>query len=507
MIYKLNIMRKLVYLLLAMPLAFAACSDAPIEEPSTPDVPETPAPTPNEDENEFSYCGGEYYGDYYSTLAGNYYVHLSDVGFDEDGSYLPNGRYFTLDIYAPFYEGEEGANVPLPIGTYNLDANGTMAQWTIDARYSVYVVTDADAEESEVSFEELQLVVTEEGVVLTATVGQENYTITFKGQPTIADKRIVGSESVTFEASKAWAYYYGDYYNPGVADNFYFFISDLGLDEEGYELPNGTYYRFDVYASMIDPSEGIKLPYGMYAIDPSDSLQPGSIANSASLYYIMDEYAVDVVDGGYYNSGYINVDETGVTGEFLINGVKHTVSFEGEIEYFDVSDEVGGEEPGDEDIYSTLSSDYVCNFDDHTLYYAYYGDYYEVGFYNWTFAIIPNDFEGDTVQFDIIASEDSYKEFFGEYTIDSNYGRFTALPGKIEDGYMSYSWYYTDDGLTMAPFTSGWMNVTPADGDSVSVAFNVMDDKGNTVSGSWTGPMLSAESLMATRSSVVFQGK
>ena len=474
---------------------------------------ETPAPTPNVVEFEAQYFVGQYYGSYYTPTAGNYYVHLSDIGFDETGDFVANGQYITLDIYAPLYEGEESSYVPLPIGTYNLDENGTMAQWTIDHRYSAYTKTDGTADGDGLKFDEAQLVVTENDAVFTGKSGEVTYRITFTGEAVIANVEVEKPEEVIFEASESWCFYYGDYYNPGVADDFYLFFSDLGVDADGYEVANGKYYRFDVYTTPIDKANGIALPYGMYLIDPSESMQPNSISYSASLYYIMDEYGEEVFDGGYINSGYLLVDETGIHGEFSIGGVKHVISYEGAVEYIDVTDQLGDDEPGDGgdepdgDYYSTLTSDYACKLDNHTLYYEYYGDYYEIGFRNWTFALIPNTFVGDTVQFDILASPTSYQEFFGDYTVTGDKGAFTALPGTIEDGYMSYSWYYTEDGMTMAPFVEGTLSVSPATGADASVTFEVKDDRGNTISGSWSGSMLPASALQSTRSSVVFRSK
>ncbi|MBO5820489.1 MAG: hypothetical protein J6R02_02735, partial [Alistipes sp.] len=160
----------------------------------------------------------------------------------------------------------------------------------------------------------------------------------------------------------------------------------------------------------------------------------------------------------------------------------------------------GGEGGGGEGPYSTLWEDYRCNFDDHTLYYAYYGDYYETGYMNWTFAVLPKDREGDFVQFDVLAGPNSTTDFCGEYTISNSYEAYTSLPGEIDwDGYMVGSWYYTNDGYTMAPFVDGTMSVVDNGDGTVTVEFDVYDDCDNNITGSWTGKMLSADE-MSTRS-------
>jgi hypothetical protein len=147
-----------------------------------------------------------------------------------------------------------------------------------------------------------------------------------------------------------------------------------------------------------------------------------------------------------------------------------------------------------------LWEDYRCNFDNHTLYYKYYGDYYETGYMNWTFAVMPNDGEGDFVQFDVLAGANSTTDFFGEYAINDTFEAYTSYPGYIDwDGYMVGAWYYTDDGVTMAPFVDGTMSVVDNGDGTVTVEFDVYDDCDNNITGSWTGKMLSADE-MSTRS-------
>ena len=85
---------------------------------------------------------GEYYGDYYTPDAGNYYIFFSDYGFDEDGSILTNSIYYQLDLYGTLFEGEAvNGYIPLPAGTYYFDVNDTMACNTIGYSYSGYMVS------------------------------------------------------------------------------------------------------------------------------------------------------------------------------------------------------------------------------------------------------------------------------------------------------------------------------------------------------------------------------
>ena len=453
---------------------------------------------------------GEYYGDYYAPNVGNYYVFLTDYGFDEDGYFLTNSVYYQLDLYGELYEGEAvNGCIPLPAGTYTLDADDTMAVGTIGYSYSCYMKTNSSEIEVEAYFDEAVLVVEEDGsCTLTAVVEGVKHIVTFNGESSIADRREVstGGEDVDMVAGYADAVYYGDLYSPGVADNFYFFLSDIGFDADGWELPNATYYRFDLFSNIVNPEEGLAIPYGTYTIDNGSS-EPFTIGAQYSAYYIMDAEGWDYAVSSGITSGTVTISEDGVVADLMIAGAHHVVTFSGDILVTDASSGGGGGGGDYEGPYSTLWEDYRCNFDDHTLYYAYYSDYYEVGYMNWTFAIMPNGGTGDFVQFDVLADANSTTDFFGEYTISSSYEAYTAIPGEIDwDGYMVGAWYYTEDGYTMAPFVDGTMSVVDNGDGTVTVEFDVYDDCDNNITGSWTGTMLSADQ-MSTRAADLKKGQ
>lgn len=451
---------------------------------------------------------GEYYGDYYAPNVGNYYVFLTDYGFDEEGYFLTNSVYYQLDLYSALYEGESvDGFVPIMPGTYTLDVNDTMAVGTIGYSYSGYLKTNNSAIEVDTTFDSAVLVIEEDGsCVLTAEIEGVKHTVTFDGEPLINDRREVstGGEDVDMVAGYADAVYYGDQYNPGVADNFYFFLSDKGFDADGWELPNATYYRFDLFSEIINVEDGLAIPYGTYTIDNGSS-DPFTIGAQYSAYYIMDAEGWDYAVSSGITSGSVTISEDGVVADLMIAGAHHVVTFSGDILVADASSGGGG---GDFDgPYSTLWEDYRCNFDDHTLYYAYYGDYYEVGYMNWTFAIMPDGGAGDFVQFDVLAGPNSTTDFFGEYTISSSYEAYTAIPGEIDwDGYMIGAWYYTEDGYTMAPFVDGTMSVVDNGDGTVTVEFDVYDDCDNNLTGSWTGEILSADEL-STRAADLKKGQ
>ena len=458
-------------------------------------------------------CSGVCYGFDYGTTF-NYYLYLSDAGFDEDGVAQPGGTYYQLDLYSVEGELDGEGNIIVAPGTYVLDPASTMAEWSISAAYSFYFTRNADGTDYEVpktAFAEATLVVTDTNATLTAVIEGVQHEVTYNGQLKLpAPASTEPGEIVEVDVPYAYAYYFGDMYTPGSADNYYLFLSDVGLDEEGYELPNGTYYRFDLYAPIAD-SNLTKIPAGTYTIDMYDSGEPWTASLSYSGYYVLDEYGYDYVDVDYFGSGTIVVNEDGsVVAEvtMLTSGDTHKVTrAASDITIYEVTG--GGE---NDDTYSTLTSDLVCNLSDHTLYYENYGDWYEVGYQNWTVAIMPNSQEGDFVQFDLLAGANSTEDFFGEYTISNNYGSYTSVCGYLEYGYdynyLAGSWYYTNDGVTMAPFVDGWVEILDSGDGNASVEFEVWDDAGYFVKGACTCRLAPASELQSvTRSNAKFNSQ
>lgn len=464
---------------------------------------------PTEDVNmEATYLGGEYYGIEYSETY-NYYLLLSDKGIGEDGYVIPYGTYYQVDLYGLEGEVDEEGYIHVPAGTYTFDANDTTAEWTMGNYYSRYskVNGDGTAYDAQSGFEAGQAVVTENSIVLEVTIAGVKHTVTYNGAP----KLYVGtngggsSENVEMEAEYAYANYFGDQYTPGVADNYYLFLSDLGLDAEGYEQANGTYYRFDIYAP-ISADNATKVPAGTYTIDMTDSGALWTASLSYSAYFILDEYGWDYVSNDYPASGTVVVGEDGtIVAEvtMLMSGATHKVTYNGgNIVVYDNSSSGGG----DDVVYSTLTGDWNCNLSAHTLYYQSYGDWYEVGYQNWVIAIMPNSQAGDFVQFDLLAGADSVTSFAGEYTISDSLDAYTAYPGYIDDGYLAGAWYYKEDGVTMAPFVDGWVDIVDNGDGTYTVEFDVYDDADYNLTGSWTGEIASAAELQSvTRSSSMKQ--
>lgn len=307
------------------------------EEPENPEEPEEPE-KPSGVDFEAKYSSGAYYGDEYSPGTDCYFISMSDNGFDENGYVRPNSTYYRLDLYAPKYEGEYREYMPLPEGVYRLDAEDSYAEWTFSADGSEYVVTGESDVVKKLKFEAGELVVTAESTTLTAVVEGVTHVVTFAGEHVIANVMQRPAEDKEWSVEHAYALYYGDKFNIGVADNFYLYLSDKGLDEYGFEIADGTYYAFDLYVGIVDPTAALQLPYGSYLWDDKDTLAAGTISAYYTKYYVINSDATGYADARYTDWASLTVDEKGVVAEVHFGEAVHKVVFEGEVKIFDLSE-------------------------------------------------------------------------------------------------------------------------------------------------------------------------
>ena len=445
-----------------------------------------------------NFITGDYYGDSYSPGVGNYYVYLSDLGFDEEGSAYSGGSYYRVDLYGPLYEGERTGFVNLPVGTYTLDVDDTMALWTIGYYYSAYIAFDENGnlistDQYGDSYDAATLVVTETTATLTATILGVEHIVTFDGGETsIVDQTPEPSQDVELTVDHCYAYYFGDQYNPGVADNFYFFLSPDGLDSDGYEYnAGGEYYRFDIYAEILD-SNHTSIPYGTYTIDTTDSCDAGTISYSYSAHYLYDAYGnYELVE--YPASGTVTIDENGVVAEVAINGSTHKITFNGVVTIIDQAPEdggEGGETPGggnEDGTLSTLTESVVLDIPNAKYMLEYYGDYYENGTENWVLYIYedPYDFNGAYIMIDLLM-DPAVDNIAGTYSCSDDCSMYTFFSGYLEGSEDYYgSWYvdleYGEMTDKMAPLADGTITISWAEGDIYNIAIVCLDDKGNVI--------------------------
>ena len=415
----------------------------------------------------------------------NFFVVLSDNGLKEDGSVKANSTYYCLDIYAHNYDDMSDGFVTIPAGEYTFDKLNTFAARTFSQMYSYYI--QSGATENDVDdqyYDEATLVVTSEGITLTALIDGKTHTVTYTGSLDIAVE--VEPEVEAVELGHAMANYMGDYYNPGVADNFMVILSDLGWDEDGWELPNAAYYILDLYTEIVDGE--LAIPYGTYALDMTDSCEPNTLSASSTRYILLDNEGWDYAAEAYFVAGSVTVDANGIVAELEdFEGAIHKVAYKGAVtNIVDFSDEFGGG-GSDDEVLSTLWEDWYCNFSDCSMEYTWYGDYYEVGYDNWLLYVFPNGDVGDGLQLDLLSNDVGLFELSGEYVISKSQEKFTAYPGYENGGYMEGSWYFNADFTQYAPLVDGDIYITNNGDTTFTIEVDAYDDAGNNIYGSWTG--------------------
>lgn len=117
---------------------FAAASDGNASEIASADF--TTEESPYDIDFKATYLGGEYYGDWLGFGNDNFYIILSDAGFNEDDTENPDGQFLIIDLYSPVATDQ---NNPVP-STGEYDANSTDQEFSINCGYSYYYYTDAE---------------------------------------------------------------------------------------------------------------------------------------------------------------------------------------------------------------------------------------------------------------------------------------------------------------------------------------------------------------------------
>ena len=134
-------------------------------------------------------------------------------------------------------------------------------------------------------------------------------------------------EPVAFEAKELYGEYYGDEDGDGV-DNYFFALTDTGFDPENIFLPNATYYTVDLYVAGYtgEYSETMVIPVGEYEL--SENTEAGAFSKNLSYYLVTNEDVEPAAAA--YEAGKLTVTETGMTLTVTIQGVEHTVTYAGE---------------------------------------------------------------------------------------------------------------------------------------------------------------------------------
>ncbi len=284
--------KNLLFLLLALPLAFAACEtpEQPIDEAKNPSVAITVGEATE-----------------------------SSIAFTITSADADEVKYLVV-------ESAEGT----PTATEVL-SNGTAAE--VNAEAGCYVADlKAKTEYTIVAAaKNAKAVVKAEAKMTTKDNGEEP-------EPPTPPTPPADEYDVTFTANEAHIEYYGDQFSPGY--NYYIVLSDVGMELTENEMnfkDNGIYYLIDLYAADSAENNGYTVPNGKYKAATSSAAGTFglgdygagmNIVNGVPTYYLYADGEVVVSDGKI---------EAVITME---DGAKHKITYEGSLYFGD-----NGEEP------------------------------------------------------------------------------------------------------------------------------------------------------------------
>ena len=159
-------------------------------------------------------------------------------------------------------------------------------------------------------------------------VDGNKFHFTYEGAVAFMDPQAgLPTEPVNFTAEYMIGAYYGTEYSE--AHNYYFILSDLGFDSEGYAVANGKYYQLDLYGveGVVDAEGYIHIPAGTYTFDANSTNAEGTISSYYSGYYEVDAEGTGYVAKAAFEDGQLVVTDDGLTLIVTVAGVEHTVVY------------------------------------------------------------------------------------------------------------------------------------------------------------------------------------
>lgn len=163
----------------------------------------------------------QYYGDFYTPGASNYFLIFSDRGFSAEESSLPFGTYYRIDVYG-LVLGEDDITA-IPEGEYTYDPENTYMTWTFVAEYSDFFVNDKNAKNEKIKFDSGKMVVKKDSITLDLVIEGKKHHVEYKGSTAVEDLRgdvnilTTLEEDYALDLSNHYMIHecYGDYYNFG----------------------------------------------------------------------------------------------------------------------------------------------------------------------------------------------------------------------------------------------------------------------------------------------------
>lgn len=303
------------------------------DKTSTSPDPDTDPDPPVEETYDITFAAQElvgfYYGqDYSNGSEYNYYINLSDIGYDEAGYTMDNGHYYTFDIFSDVAPADE-SHIVIPAGTYTLGASGETAAGTFTVDYSSYFDTTETGGKFYFTSGTIEITVDGDNVTLDAVLEDDaglSHHVTYSGSGVLeSDSAPELPDSIDFEASFCEAEYIPGYGNNG-ENNFYIYISDIGMSSTE---PGGHFYIIDLFTDAEYSAETGLIPDGTYTLGESGETLPGTFTPDYSGYADMAQFLESA-----FVEGTITISHSGsnqiVEATILDSaGCTHTISFNG----------------------------------------------------------------------------------------------------------------------------------------------------------------------------------
>lgn len=248
----------------------------------------------------------QYYGKEYSDY-NNYYVALSDNGFDADGYAQPNSTYFFFDMYSA--TPNSTADIVIPNGVYTLDLDNSYTADTFSSDYSRMLFSDDD-QSTTIYFSEGTMTVTSEGIeVLLENENGEKYHVVYEGAPVIEAEPLSNLED-DYAADTDNGYFYaenwGDYFEIGKNDWLVSVYTEAPDPDTGKS--SGEVFMLEL---LNDSSEDIVGTYSPMTM--TDALAGNATGNT----YLIGEYEQDGEDLYPLCSWLLSITDNVINGEIM----------------------------------------------------------------------------------------------------------------------------------------------------------------------------------------------
>ena len=453
------------------------------------------------------FSGGYFYGR--ESNQANYAMYLSDLGTDENGTFVAGCTVYRLDIHSDT-EPTDWTNITIPEGTYTFDA--------LDEETSYYGKVNAagDAWETTAYIEDCTINVTKDGetTIIDGTVTTQDglvHHVYYEGTAQVALYSAEGFGMIDHDIELVDPHLSS---NPRYADDngeVMAISMSLAGTPEGGDFTN-PYSQ--LFIEMYAPYDNRRILPGTYTIGNSQdayTLYPGYV--DPNTLYCMGTYAYYVTGASTVialaSEGTIDIKdgEDGRTYTVTValktaQGFSITGTYVGELYVDNI--------PGSS--FSTLEDDYTVKMDEiNNTFGSYYGDEYGTGGGHFTWEMtgpidqnpdkVLKDGPQEAVYFDIVSSSMDFNAGPASGTYKAAVDREAPKPGEYVPGYRPTTGmnnirgtYYTggyEDGYISiaAPAVSGDLNITNHGDGTYTLSFAFSDGMGHTWDGEWTGSL------------------